>query len=165
MLEVIQQLTSQQLNFHYGRRKSLEDDELKVTGLTPGFIHSLASSNVTGYNIKSFYPQTDCFSKHVKLLLNSSVPPSIDNSCGQINTVWSNVNGGTSEQAMFVLSHCVSLSPEVFCHSNDDLYDDKTLAMLNPVIISTLEPAVSELERYHKFPLKTLNVHQLQKRL
>ncbi|GFO02882.1 hypothetical protein PoB_002938700 [Plakobranchus ocellatus] len=75
------------------------------------------------------------------------------------------VNGGISKQAIFVPNHFVPTSPAVFCHSNDDLYDDKTLAKLDPVIISTYEPTASESERYDIFPLKTLNVHQLQKRL
>ncbi|GFO17940.1 palmitoyltransferase [Plakobranchus ocellatus] len=44
-------------------------------GYWAGFIHFLAVSNVTGYNIKSFYPQTDCLCEPMKLLLNSSVPP------------------------------------------------------------------------------------------
>ncbi|GFO17390.1 PiggyBac transposable element-derived protein 4-like [Plakobranchus ocellatus] len=120
-----------------------------------GFIHFLAVSNVTGYNIKSFYPQTDCLCEPMKLLLNSSVPPSTDNSCGQINIMWSNVNGGISEQAMFVPNHFVPLSEEVFFYSDDDLYDDKTLAILDRVIIPSLVTTASEWET-DNVPLKKL---------
>ncbi|GFN91132.1 hypothetical protein PoB_001763800 [Plakobranchus ocellatus] len=75
-------------------------------GYWTGFFHFLASSNVTGYNIKFFHPQTDCLREPMKLLLNSSVPPltvssTTDNSYGHTNIMWSNVNGGISEQAKY----------------------------------------------------------------
>ncbi|GFO12031.1 vertnin-like [Plakobranchus ocellatus] len=125
-------------------------------GYSARFIHFLAVSNVTGYNIKSFYPQTNCLCEPMKLLLNSSVPPSTDNSCGQINIMWSNMNGGISEQAMFVPSHFVPLSEEVFFYSDKDLYSDKTLAILDPVIMPSLEPTASEWETDDNVPLKRL---------
>ncbi|GFO27017.1 vertnin-like [Plakobranchus ocellatus] len=125
-------------------------------GYWAGLIHFLSVSNLTGYNIKSFYPQTDCLCEPMKLLLNSSVPPSTDNSCGQINIMWSNVNGGISKQAMFVPNHFVPLSEERFFYSDDDLYDDKTLAILDPLIMPSLEPTTSEWETDDYIPLKKL---------
>ncbi|GFO08530.1 PiggyBac transposable element-derived protein 4-like [Plakobranchus ocellatus] len=70
--------------------------------------------------------------------------------------MWSNVNGGISEQAMFVPNHFVPLSEEVFFYSDDDLYGDKTLAILDRVIMPSLEPTASEWETDDNIPLKKL---------
>ncbi|GFN80044.1 hypothetical protein PoB_000655000 [Plakobranchus ocellatus] len=58
------------------------------------FIHFLAISNSTSYKIKCFYPQTDYLCEPMKLLLNSSVPPSTDNSCEFRFTVAKQLVGG-----------------------------------------------------------------------
>ena len=126
-------------------------------GYWVGLIHFLAIANVIGYTIKSFYPRNDCLCETMKLLLNSCMPPTHAQSAGQITIMWSHTNSTAAEQTTFAPNHFVPLADNgEFFFLDDDLYNEKTFAILDPVVLSTLEPPTSDWETDDNIPLKKI---------
>ena len=71
--------------------------------------------------------------------------------------MWSHTNSTAAEQTTFAPNHFVPLAynGELF-FLDDDLYNKKTFAILDPFVLSTLEPPKSDWETDDNIPLKNI---------
>ncbi|GFR67288.1 hypothetical protein ElyMa_000249700 [Elysia marginata] len=115
-------------------------------GYWAGFVHFLDLSNVTGYRVKSDYPDTNNLCPHMTSLLNRSLEPVHGKEGGEIAIMWSTLQPLVRNR-IFQPNHFVALIRDDF-ESDDDIYNEKTFAILDPAVWvppgqESLEPPVS----------------------
>ena len=85
------------------------------------------------------------------------MPSTHEQSAGQITFMWSHTITTVAEQTKFAQNHFVPLAEfDKFFFLHDDLYNEKTFAILDPVVLSTLQPPTSDWETDDSIPLKKI---------
>ncbi|GFR84564.1 PiggyBac transposable element-derived protein 4-like [Elysia marginata] len=125
-------------------------------GYWAGLMHFLALSNVTGYRVKSVYPDIDNLCPHMTSLLNRSLEPPHGKEVDEIAIMWSTLQPPV-RNGIFQPNHFVALIKDDF-ESDDDIYNEKKFAILDPALLvpsgqDSLEPT-SEWEPDEHVPLK-----------